>query len=160
MGVHDFTRRPSARRLLTPSVSAALALVVAASAVALAASAQTHAPAARPFNPAAVRTRLLEDEGSWSSMRDLPVAPHSSIDAGRVHEGFGVFVLAGGHSVDVVTRSGWAVDPNVWRGDFQAGVGWKQGGVSALVGYVQPHASAPRTHLGPIVGFTLAIHTR
>lgn len=113
---------------------------------AVAALARPPAPLA-PVNVAQLRSELQRNGPAMNApgMADFAVGPPRPDDV-PVRTGLGLFVTAGGRSTDLVARSGWAVDASVRPGEFQAGLGWRQSGVSAMVGYVQPDVTLAASH--------------
>ena len=66
--------------------------------------------------------------------------------AGATHEprGWGAYATFRGQTLDLRSRdTGWADDPDMRRGDIEAGVGWRGQRASALVGFVQRDLGRP-----------------
>jgi hypothetical protein len=172
------------RRGIKAMRRAILAALAAAASLSAAAMAQTPVPAARPapvLAPAAtaqprapprpaivdlaqLRTELQRN-GPAMTADDYAVAPPRQDDGAPIPSGWGVFVTVAGRSTDLVTRGGWAVDPNVRPGEFQAGLGWRQSRVSATLGYVQPdvtfgRVNFPRPSVKALFGLHIVLHAR
>jgi hypothetical protein len=78
--------------------------------------------------------------------------------------GWGLFATAGGRSMDLARRSGWAVDPNARPGETEAGLGWRGRNALAVMGYATPDPGAainyPRIQPPQgVVGLNLALRT-
>ena len=62
--------------------------------------------------------------------------------------GWSLYAAMHGRSMDLGERDlGWADDPNVQRGEIQAGYGWRGEATTAVVGYIQQDQGAP--YVGP-----------
>lgn len=140
----------------------AAAILLSMAAAPFEAAAQTQAQAALPQAPPIAVKPL--PPGAWIGppSRDFAIAPH--VDAGPpARTGWGLFVTARGHSMDLAANSSWTSDANVRGGEFQVGLGWRQDNMSAMVGYVESSARAP---YGPVshsprgvIGLSFALHT-
>ncbi len=68
--------------------------------------------------------------------------------AGARPSGWSLYAAIPGRSMDLSGGGlGWADDPNVLRGEFQAGYGWRGAATTAVVGYIQHDQVAP--YAGP-----------
>lgn len=62
----------------------------------------------------------------------------SPATAGPVPSGWGIFVTAKGHSLDLRSRGGgWVDDPRASSSEIEAGLGWRRSCFSAVMGYQQ-----------------------
>jgi hypothetical protein len=140
--------------------AAAPALLAAAFAIPAIANAQALWPGAPP--PASMQ----------SSSAAPQYAPLPHLDAAAAApEGWGLFAVASGRSMDLSASRSWAADPNALPGEIEVGYGWRRRNLSAVVGYAQPDSSvqpsypvmAEHTHdLGGrgLVGLSLALRYR
>jgi hypothetical protein len=110
--------------------AAAAALLASVVVLPLPASAQAVWPVAAP--PSSM-------ESPSGPPRYAP-SPHLDASA-KAPEGWGLFAVASGRSMNLSATRSWADDPNALPGEIEVGYGWRRRNWSAVVGYAQPDSA-------------------